>query len=124
MDKLRILIVDDNDFFRQAFKKTLQESFSTITIDEAADGDEALHKVDASVPHLIFMDIRLPGENGLQLTKKIKATHPNICVFILTIYDMPEYRDAASQYGADGFFAKTTYDWKELVELVKSYQKF
>ncbi len=123
MDKLRILIVDDNDSFRQAFKKTLQESFSTITIDEAADGDEALQKVDASPPDLIFMDIGLPGENGLELTKKIKATHPNITILILTSHDIPEYRDAASQSGADGFFGKATCDTKELEKLIKSCQK-
>ncbi len=123
MDKLKILIVDDNGSFRQAFKNTLQESFSTIAIDEAADGDEALRKVDAFLPDLIFMDIRLPGENGLELTKKIKVTHPNITILVLTSYDLPEYRDSAFQCGADGFFGKTTCDIKELEALIKSCQK-
>ena len=74
MKKFRILIVDDNNPFRETLKKTLQVSFPTIAIDGAADGGEALQKVDAFLPDLIFMDIRLPGENGLKLTKKIKAT--------------------------------------------------
>ena len=123
MKKFRILIVDDNDPFRQLFKKTLRASFPTIAIDEAADGVEALQKVDAFLPDLIFMDIRLPGENGLELTKKIKATHPNITILILTGYDKPEYREAASQYGADRFLVKTSLNHMELEELVKSYQK-
>ncbi len=122
MDKFRILIVDDNGSFRQAFRQSLQESFSTIAIDEAADGDEALQKVEATPPDLIFMDIRLPGENGLELTKKIKSTHPNITILILTSYDIPEYRDAAVQCGADGFFGKATCNSKELEKLIKSYQ--
>ena len=123
MKKFRILIVDDNGPFRQTLRETLQTCFSTIAIDEAADGGEALQKVGAFLPDLIFMDIRLPGENGLELTKKIKATHPNITILILTSYDMPEYREAAFQYGADRFLAKNSLDRKELKELVKSYQK-
>jgi len=47
------------------------------------------------------VDIKLPGVNGLELTKKIKAAHPSITIFILTNYDIPEYREAAFQYGAD-----------------------
>lgn len=123
MEKCRILIVDDNGPFRQTLKETLQMSFSTITIEEAADGDEALQKVNVFLPALIFMDIRLPGENGLELTKKIKATHPNIIIVILTSYDMPEYREAAFQYGADRFLSKTSCNQMEVEELLKSYQK-
>ena len=96
-------------------------SFPTVAVDEAADGDEALQEVDAFLPDLIFMDIKLPGENGLELTKKIKAAHPIITIFILTNYDIPEYREAAFQYGADRFLAKTSLNRMELEELVKSF---
>ena len=98
-------------------------SFPTVAVDEAADGDEALQEIDAFLPDLIFMDIKLPGENGLELTKKIKAAHPIITIFILTNYDIPEYREAAFHYGADRFLAKTSFNPIELEELVKSYQK-
>lgn len=123
MNKFRILIVDDSVFFRQTLKESLQMSFPTVAIDEVSDGGEVLQEVDAFLPQLIFMDIKLPGENGLELTKKIKATHPNITIFILTSYDIPEYREAAFQYGADRFLAKTSLNRMELEELVKSYWK-
>ena len=123
MKKFRILIVDNDDPFRQILKTTLRVSLPTIAIDEAAGGGEALQKVDILLPDLIFMDIRLPGENGLKLTKKIKATHPNIIILILTSFDMPEYREAAFQYGADRFLVKTSLDHMELEALVKSYQR-
>ncbi len=123
MKKPRILIVDDNDFFRQTLKTTLQESFPMIAIDEALDGDKALQKLNACLPNLIFMDIKLPKESGLELTKKIKGTHPNIAVVILTTYDIPEYREAASQYGADRFLAKDSLNRMGLEVLVKSYLK-
>jgi CheY-like chemotaxis protein len=123
MKKFRILIVEDNHPYRQMLKTTLQESFPTIAIDEGADGGEALQKVDTFLPDLIFMDIKLPGVNGLELTRKIKAAHPNITIFILTSYDIPEYREAAFQYGADRFVPKTSLNRMELQELVKSCQK-
>ncbi len=123
MEKFKILIVDDNDFFRQTLKATLKGCFPTITIEEAVAGDKALQKVDSFVPDLIFMDIQLPGESGLELTKKIKATHPNVIILILTSYDMPEYREAAFQYGADRFLTKSSLNPMGLEELVRSYQK-
>jgi len=52
------------------------------------------------------MDIRLPGENGLELTKKIKKNYPDITVVIVTSYDLPEYREAARESMADYFVPK------------------
>ena len=123
MKKFRILIVEDTHPYRQMLKTTLQESFPKIAIDEAADGGEALQKVDTFLPDLIFMDIKLPGENGLEITRKIKAAHPDITIFILTSYDIPEYREAAFQYGADRFLPKNSLNQMELQGLVKSCQK-
>ena len=123
MKKFKILIVDDNEFFRRTLKSTLKGCFPTLSIDEAADGDDTLKKVDTFIPDLIFMDIQLPGENGLELAKKIKATHPNITLLILTGYDMPEYREAVSQYGADRFLSKFSLNPMGLEELVRSYLK-
>jgi DNA-binding NarL/FixJ family response regulator len=76
-------------------------------------------RIKDSPPDLIFMDIKLPGENGLSLTRKIKAAHPNIIVVILTSYDLPEYRDAAFQYDANYFFTKAS-PTAEIVGVVES----
>ncbi len=88
----RVLIVEDSTLFRQLFKETLHDRFPSVEIYEAADGEEALKKIESLRPNLIFMDIGLPGENGLELTKHIKVRYPNIIVIILTGYDLPEYR--------------------------------
>ena len=101
----------------------LQISFPEVAINEIAGEGKALREIEAFLPDLIFMDIRLSGENGLELTKKIKAAYPNIIIFVMTSYDLIEYRDAASQYGANRFLAKDSFNWRELEELVKSYQK-
>ncbi len=123
MKNFKILIVDDNDFFRQTLKTTLKGYFPMIEIEEAADGNNALQSVKTFTPDLIFMDIELPGDNGLELTKKIKANHQKIVVLILTTYDIPEYERVASEYGADRFLAKSSLNPIGLEELIKFYQK-
>jgi DNA-binding NarL/FixJ family response regulator len=115
---VRILIVKDNASFRQSLKDILHLQFPLMMLEEAADGNEALKKVDTFLPDLIFMDINLPGENVLLLTRKIKKDHPEIIISILISYDFPEYREAAFKCGANCFIAKGS--WKEIEALVKS----
>lgn len=117
---LRVLIVEDNRIFREAFKKGLLDYFPSMVIEEATNGEEVLQKIKENPPDLIFMDIRLPGINGLQLTQEVKKDFPEINVAILTDYDLPEYRQAAVQYGADRFFVKNSLAWDELESLVQS----
>ena len=108
-DLKRILIVEDNAFFLQFLKEALHSRFPSIDILEAANGEEALLQIKTLPPDAIFMDLRLPGENGLELTRKIKAQYPNISIVILTNYDLPEYREAAHQSGADHFLSKDSF---------------
>ena len=117
---LRVLLVEDNPIYRMVLKDQLSQRFPKCTIDEAKSGEESLIMIDTAPPHLVFVDIRLPGMNGLQLTQKIKKDFPHVRIAIVTGYDLPEYRQAASQYGADGFFVKESLNWNEIEDLVES----
>jgi DNA-binding NarL/FixJ family response regulator len=116
----RALIVEDSTFFRQLLKEALHSRFPKMDITEAIDGVEALQKIDTLLPDLIFMDIKLPGESGLELTKKIKTQYPDIIIIILTAYDIPEYRDAAYQYKANYFLSKGSASKEDILRLVES----
>ncbi len=116
----RTLIVEDSAFYRQLLKEALNSRFPSMEIFEATDGEGALKKIEAHPPDLVFMDIKLPGESGLDLTKKIKTQHPNIVVIILTAYDIPEYREAAKQYKADYFLSKGSATKEDILTLVDS----
>ena len=109
MNMKRILIVEDNAFFLQFFKETLRSRFPSIEISEASNGEEAMQKIEVLQPEVVFMDIRLPGKNGLELTKKIKAQYPDMIVVIVTNYDLPEYRKAAYESRADHFISKDSF---------------
>ena len=100
------LLVEDNTTFRNSLSDILLSYFPLIGVDEAADGGEALTKVEYLRPDIVFMDIQLPGENGLEVTRKIKLVYDYIVIVILTSYDLPEYRQQAFRNGADCFLSK------------------
>ncbi len=119
-ERLKILIVEDSGLYREVFRSALRERFPDVEIHEAADGGDALRKIDEVHPNLVFMDIRLPGENGLEITRKIKTAYPEIMVVILTAYDLPEYQEIATQYRADYFFVKGSAATKSIFHLIDS----
>jgi len=100
------LLVEDNVNYRQALSDVLLLHFPLIDVDEAGDGREALSKVEYQRPDLIFMDIQLPGENGLVVTKEIKCVYNEIVIVILTSNNLPENRQQAFLNGADYFISK------------------
>ena len=116
----KTMLVEDNSSFRQTIKNNLKDQFPSMDIIEAGDGIEAFQKIDSHHPNLIFMDIQLPGENGLELTRRIKADHPEAIVIILTSHHLPEYREAAIQNKANYFFSKDSIKAGEIFRLVKS----
>jgi DNA-binding NarL/FixJ family response regulator len=116
----KTMLVEDNPSFRQIVKANLQDQFPSMDIIEAADGVEALRKIDFRPPNLILMDITLPGENGLELTRKIKADYPGVTIIILTSHDEPEYREAAIRSKANYFLSKGSIATDEIFKLVKS----
>ena len=117
----KILIVEDNDIFRQALRNLLSSRYPSMSFKEARDGGEALNEMSDFDPDLIFMDIKLPGENGLKLTEKIRAVNSEVKIIILTSHDLPEYREAARVGGADHFFTKTSSKASEIFALIDSF---
>ena len=115
----KTLIIEDNATFRKSLTEILSDKFPSMLIEEAANGKEALELIQTLPPNLIFMDIKLPDESGLDLTQHIKTTHPEIPVIILTSYNIPEYRDAAQQSGATHFFVKSISTSEEIVQAVE-----
>jgi len=114
-----VMLVEDNLIFRNAFRDFLASRFPEIMINETADSIEALQKVEEQQPDLIFMDINLPGVNGLALGTMIKRICPSLPIIILTSYDLAEYREAALGFGADEYLVKAAMNCLEIEELVK-----
>lgn len=114
------LLVEDNQGFRRTLRNLLETGFPSMEIEEAGDGLEAMNKIGGLRPELIFMDIKLPGENGLEITKKIRHLAAKTTIVILTSYDLPEYRWAARKNGANYFISKGSTTPDEILSLVKT----
>ncbi len=114
-----VLLVENNGFFRKSFLEVLHMYLPMLTIGEATNGKDALGMIESQPPDMVFLDIRLPGMNGLELTRKIKATYPDIIVAIYTSYDLPEYRQGAYESGTDYFFLKESLSGSAIASLIK-----
>jgi len=100
------LLVEDDVSYRKILSDALLLHFPLIGVDEAGDGREALSKVEYQRPDLIFMGNQLPGENGMDVTKKIKQMYDDIVIVILSTNNLPEHRQQAFRNGADYFLSK------------------
>jgi DNA-binding NarL/FixJ family response regulator len=114
-----VLVVENNEFFRKSFAGMLKSHMPALKIEETGDGSEAIEKINSNVPDIIFLDIRLPGKNGLELTKEIKNRYPETKIGIFSNLDLPEYRMSASRCGADYFLNKSSLCCTEIVALIE-----
>jgi len=114
---IRVLLADDQALVRAGFRALLQAQADIDVVGEAADGDEATRLARSLTPDIVLMDIRMPGVDGLEATRRIVADPrlAQVRVVILTTFDLDEYVFEALRVGASGFLVKDT----EPVELIK-----
>lgn len=106
MTELRILIADDHVFYREGVKTMLHASGrEMVVVGEAADGDEAVRQAAALRPDVVLMDLKMPGVNGIEATRRIVARHPGTAVLIVTMFD-DDSVFAAVRAGARGYVLK------------------
>lgn len=117
---LNAMIVEDNLDFRQVLAAILKVSFPSLHITEVPDAETALERVEVTPPDLAFVDIGLPGMNGLELSRQLRRRFPDMVIIILTSHDTPEYRDAAAASKVDHFLPKGRSTQAEVLALVKS----
>jgi DNA-binding NarL/FixJ family response regulator len=105
----RVIIADDHPLFRAGVRERLEQLDSGIeVVGEASDGHEAYELAGRLRPDVVLLDIAMPGLNGIEATRKIKAEWPEIGILILTLYDDEQYIYALVDAGAAGYLLKTT----------------
>ena len=103
---ITVLIVDDQPLQRFGFRMLLETNPDTEVVGEAGSGSEALRQAEALHPDVILMDIRMPGLDGIEATRRLTATTGRSRVLIMTTFDLDEYVYAALRAGASGFLLK------------------
>jgi len=107
-DDIRILLVDDQELVRYGFRLMLDATPGIVVVGEADDGERAVGAAERLHPDVILMDVRMPGTNGIEATRRILARLPGTRVLVLTTYDLDEYAFGALRAGAAGFLLKDT----------------
>ncbi|MER5519538.1 response regulator transcription factor [Streptomyces sp. NPDC002763] len=101
-----VLIVDDHPLQRYGFRLLLDSMPETDVVGEAAHGAEAVRKTAELRPDVVLMDVRMPGMDGIEATRRITAAGDRSRVLVLTTFDLDEYVHAALRAGASGFLLK------------------
>jgi DNA-binding NarL/FixJ family response regulator len=112
---LRVVIADDQPMMRAGFKAVLEATGSIEVVAEAATGEEAVAAAEAHRPDVVLMDIRMPGMDGIEATRRL----PRQRVLILTTFGLDEYIIEALRAGASGFLLKDA-PTREVVEAVRA----
>ncbi|MCX4854291.1 response regulator transcription factor [Streptomyces canus] len=101
-----VLIVDDQPLQRYGFHLLLDSVLETDVVGEAAHGAEAVRKAAELRPDVVLMDVRMPGMDGIEATRRIVAAGGRSRILVLTTFDLDEYVHAAIRAGASGFLLK------------------
>lgn len=116
---LRVLLADDHAIVRKGIREFLEEDGEVTVVAEASGGAEAVRLAGEQRPAVAVLDVQMPGVNGIEATRQIKAAYPEIRVLILTAYDEDPYVFALLRAGADGYVLKNS-DPDDLVRAVKT----
>jgi DNA-binding NarL/FixJ family response regulator len=103
---IRVGIADDHPLFRSGLRTVVEEAPALDFVGEAADGDEAIALCAEERPDVLLMDIRMPGTNGIEATRRITAEHPSVAVLMLTMLEDDTSVFAAIRAGALGYVLK------------------
>jgi DNA-binding NarL/FixJ family response regulator len=103
---ISILLADDQPLLRRGFRMILEAEPDLTVTAEAGDGAEAVELTRRQVPDVVLMDIRMPGTDGIEATRRITVAHPDVRVLVLTTFDLDEYAFGALRAGASGFLLK------------------
>ena len=103
---ISVLLADDQPLLRRGFRMILEAEEDLTVTAEAGNGEEAVDLTGRYHPDVVLMDIRMPGTDGIEATRRITASHPGVRVLVLTTFDLDEYAFGALRAGASGFLLK------------------
>jgi DNA-binding NarL/FixJ family response regulator len=103
---ISVLLADDQALLRMGFRMILDAQEDMSVAGEAANGEEAIERTHALDPDVVLMDVRMPGTDGIDATRRIVAGGHRAKILILTTFDLDEYAFAALRAGASGFLLK------------------
>lgn len=115
---IKIVIADDHPFVREGIKKVVNSKIDLEIDGEAENGDELLDILKEETPHILVLDITMPGKSGLELLKQINELYPNLPVLILSVHSEERFAIRALKAGAYGYLTKSSIS-EELIKAIR-----
>ncbi|HPE87716.1 MAG TPA: response regulator transcription factor [Bacteroidales bacterium] len=122
MNQINIIIVDDHPMVRDGILSMLKSDSTLHVIGEAADSHELFQLLSKTKPHILLLDISLPGVSGIEICQKITETEPDIRCIMLSMYLKEEFIFSALKAGTKGYIPKTAQK-NELIEAIHTVAK-
>jgi DNA-binding NarL/FixJ family response regulator len=119
---INVLIADDHIFYREGVRALLSNSPEITVIGEANNGDEVIAKAAELKPDVILMDLKMPGMNGIEATRRIIQQQADMGILVITMFDDDDSVFAAMRAGARGYLLKDA-DKDELVRAIIAVEK-
>jgi DNA-binding NarL/FixJ family response regulator len=94
---VRVLVVDDQEMFRTVAHAVVDATPGFVLAGEAADGQEALAAVERCGPELVLLDVRMPGMDGIEVARRLDASHPELAVVLISIDELADLPSAAAK---------------------------
>ena len=122
MEPIHVLIADDHRLYREGVRKMLSVAPDIEIVGDAVSGEEAIARALALQPDVILMDLKMPGVNGIEATRRILYASPRIGVLVLTMFETDETVFAAMRAGARGYLLKDV-DQEDVIRAVKAVSR-
>jgi len=116
---MRVVVVDDSTIVRERLISMISGIPSLTIVGEAGNSFEALNIIEEKTPDVVVLDIKIPGDSGIEVLKKVKKMNSSIITILLTNYPLLQYKEKCIEYGADYFFDKSV-EFSEVTEVLKN----
>lgn len=120
-DKIKVLLADDVKVMRALLKSSLS-TFDVEVVSEVDNGDDVFEQVKKQEPDIVFLDISMPGKNGLDVLKELKESFSNLFVAMISGYNSFDNIKRSMELGADGFVVKP-YSAIKIREMIDKYKE-
>ena len=121
-EMITIVMADDHPLIRHSLRNIIEKQPDFKIVGEAADGLEAIKLVEKLCPDIVIMDITMPGVDGLEATREIKAKKPSTGILILTVHTEDEIIISLFEAGADGYLIKSVFG-DEVIQAIRALKK-
>lgn len=116
---IKVLIVDDHDLVRTGIKRLLADQAGIKVVGEASSGEAAINVARKTAPHVVLMDVKMPGIGGLEATRKLRRLDPELKILVLTACGDDPFPSRLLQAGAAGYLTKDC-GLEEMVQAIKA----